>query len=76
MKEPFGEYIHKLPLNKSLTLTKLAAALDIGQSTLSKIENNKRNVPEETLPKLAKIFYIRPKHTSKKVLLLKNRFND
>jgi len=39
-----------------MTLTKLAAALDIDQSTLSKIENRKRNVPEEILPKLANIF--------------------
>ena len=37
-------------------MTKLAAALDIDQSTLSKIENQKRKVPEEILPKLAKVF--------------------
>ena len=56
MKETFGEYIHKLRTDNSLTLTKLAAALDIDQSTLSKIENNKRNVTEDLLPKLSKIF--------------------
>ena len=56
MKETFGEYIHNLRLEHGLTLTKLAAALDIDQSTLSKIENQKRNVPEEILPKLAKVF--------------------
>ena len=56
MKETFGEYIHKLRSDNSLTLTKLAAALDIDQSTLSKIENGKRNVPVEVLPKLSKIF--------------------
>jgi HTH-type transcriptional regulator, competence development regulator len=56
MKETFGEYIHNLRIEKGLTLTKLAAALDIDQSTLSKIENKKRNVPEEILPKLAKVF--------------------
>lgn len=56
MKETFGEYIHNLRVEHGLTLTKLAAALDIDQSTLSKIENHKRNVPEEILPKLAKIF--------------------
>lgn len=56
MKEKFGEYIHNLRVKHSLTLTKLAAALDIDQSTLSKIENQKRNVPEEILPKLAKVF--------------------
>ena len=58
MKETFGEYIHKLRVDNKLTLTKLAAALDIDQSTLSKIENNKRTVPEEILPKLAKTFKI------------------
>jgi transcriptional regulator with XRE-family HTH domain len=56
MKETFGEYIHNLRTEASLTLTKLAAALDIDQSTLSKIENGKRNVTEEILPKLADIF--------------------
>jgi transcriptional regulator with XRE-family HTH domain len=56
MKETFGEYIHRLRLNNGLTLTKLAAALDLDQSTLSKIENCKRNVPAEILPKLAKLF--------------------
>lgn len=59
MKETFGEYIHKLRVDNNLTLTKLAAALDIDQSTLSKIENNKRTVPEEILPKLAQIFNIK-----------------
>lgn len=58
MKETFGEYIHKLRLDNGLTLTKLAAALDIDQSTLSKIENSKRNVPEEILPKLANLFQL------------------
>ena len=56
MKETFGEYIHKLRADNGLTLTKLAAALDIDQSTLSKIENGKRNVPVDVLPKLLKIF--------------------
>jgi transcriptional regulator with XRE-family HTH domain len=56
MKETFGEYIHKLRIDSGLTLTKLAASLDIDQSTLSKIENQKRNVPIEILPKLAKVF--------------------
>lgn len=56
MKETFGEYIHKLRSEKGLTLTKLAAALDIDQSTLSKIENGKRNVPVDVLPKLSKTF--------------------
>lgn len=56
MRETFGEYIHNLRVEHSLTLTKLAAALDLDQSTLSKIENQKRSVPAEILPKLAKVF--------------------
>lgn len=56
MKETFGEYINQLRSENGLTLTKLAAALDIDQSTLSKIENGKRNVPIEILPKLALAF--------------------
>lgn len=56
MKETFGEYVHKLRSEGGLTLTKLAAALDIDQSTLSKIENGKRNVPAEILPKLSTFF--------------------
>jgi transcriptional regulator with XRE-family HTH domain len=56
MKERLGEYVHNLRNEQGLTLTKLAAALDIDQSTLSKIENQKRNFPEEILPKLAKVF--------------------
>ena len=56
MKETFGEYIHKLRTEACLTLTKLAASLDIDQSTLSKIENGKRNIPKEILPKLAATF--------------------
>jgi len=58
MKETFGEYIHKLRSDSGLTLTKLAAALDIDQSTLSKIENGKRNVPVEVLPKLSSVFQL------------------
>ena len=58
MKETFGEYIHKLRSDSGLTLTKLAAALDIDQSTLSKIENGKRNVPIEVLPKLSVFFHL------------------
>ena len=56
MKETFGEYIHKLRVDNGLTLTKLAAALDIDQSTLSKIENGKRNIPSEIIPKLSSFF--------------------
>ncbi|HEY5535449.1 MAG TPA: helix-turn-helix transcriptional regulator [Ignavibacteria bacterium] len=56
MKETLAEYIHLLRVKNGLTLTKLAASLDIDQSTLSKIENQKRSVPKEILPKLAAVF--------------------
>ena len=69
MKETFNEYIHKLRVEKGLTLTKLAAALDIDQSTLSKIENCKRSVPEEIIPKISDFFKIDLK-------LLEKEFNS
>lgn len=56
MKENFGAYINKLRIGSGMTLTKRAAALDLDQSTLSKIENKKRNIPQEILPKLAQVF--------------------
>ena len=62
IKETFGEYIHNLRIEKGLTLTKLAAALDIDQSTLSKIENGKRSIPVEILPKLSATFNLDLKH--------------
>ncbi|WP_316814455.1 helix-turn-helix transcriptional regulator [Pedobacter nyackensis] len=74
MKETFGEYIHKLRMEHNLTLTKLAAALDIDQSTLSKIENNKRSVPEDILPKLARIFKLDKKSLDKEYLSEKIAF--
>jgi len=56
IKETFGVHIRSLRKKKGYTLTKLAAALDIDQSTLSKIENCKKKVPLNALPKLAHIF--------------------
>ncbi len=68
MKETFGEYIHKLRIENNLTLTKLAAALDIDQSTLSKIENQKRNVTLEMIPRLADAFNLDEKLLEKEYL--------
>jgi len=42
MKETFGEYIRKLRTENELTLTQLAAKLDLDSANLSKIENGKR----------------------------------
>lgn len=56
MKETFGEYIRKLRTDKELTLTQLAAKLDLDSANLSKIENGKREFDENRLIKLASTF--------------------
>ena len=56
MKESFGEYIRKLRNKRNLTLTQLAAMLDLDSANLSKIENGKRDFDEKKLEKLSDIF--------------------
>lgn len=56
MKVTFGEYIRELRNLNGLTLTQLAAKLDLDSANLSKIENGKRNFDEKRLLKLAKVF--------------------
>ncbi|MGM0581600.1 MAG: helix-turn-helix domain-containing protein [Bacteroidota bacterium] len=56
MKTTFGEYIRLLRNKSELTLTQLAAKLNLDSANLSKIENGKRDFDEKRLPKLAKIF--------------------
>ncbi len=56
MKETFGEYIKQLRTEHNLTLTQLAAQLDLDSANLSKIENNKREFDEKRLVLLADIF--------------------
>ncbi len=56
MKETFGEYIRKLRNENELTLTQLAAKLDLDSANLSKIENGKREFDEKRLEKLAMTF--------------------
>lgn len=56
MKETFGEYIKKLRTEHKLTLTQLAAQLDLDSANLSKIENNKREFDLKRLDLMAKIF--------------------
>lgn len=58
MKTTFGEYIRLLRTEKGLTLTQLAAKLNLDSANLSKIENNKRDFDEKRLSKLSKIFGI------------------
>jgi transcriptional regulator with XRE-family HTH domain len=56
METTFGEYIRLLRNENGLTLTQLAARLNLDSANLSKIENGKRDFDEKRLPKLAKIF--------------------
>jgi len=56
MKETFGEYIKQLRTEYNLTLTQLAAKLELDSANLSKIENNKREFDEKRLVLLADIF--------------------
>jgi transcriptional regulator with XRE-family HTH domain len=56
MKTTFGEYIRKLRSESGMTLTQLAAKLDLDSANLSKIENGKRNFDEKRLTKLSEVF--------------------
>ncbi len=56
MQEEFGRYIRLLRKEKELTLTQLAAKLDLDSANLSKIENGKRAFDEKRLKKLATVF--------------------
>jgi len=56
MKETFGEYVKRLRTENNLTLTQLAAQLDMDSANLSKIENGKRDFDEKRLIKLANFF--------------------
>lgn len=56
MKTTFGEYIRLLRNENELTLTQLAAKLNLDSANLSKIENGKRDFDEKRLPKFAEIF--------------------
>ena len=56
MNITFGEYIRQLRTKNGMTLTQLAAKLDLDSGNLSKIENNKREFDEKRLNKLAVVF--------------------
>lgn len=58
MKESFGQYIKKIRTDNSLTLTQLAAKLDLDSANLSKIENGKRDFDEKRLVLLSTTFDI------------------
>ena len=65
MKVTFGEYIRELRNLNVLTLTQLAAKLDLDSANLSKIENGKRDFDEKRLLKLAKVFKLNIKELKK-----------
>lgn len=56
--ETFGGCIRKLREQADMPLRKLAALLDIDQSTLSKIERGERNPNLELIDKLSSIFNV------------------
>jgi transcriptional regulator with XRE-family HTH domain len=51
----FGEYIRRVREERDLPLRKVAAALDIDTSILSKIERNERVATKEMIPIFAEI---------------------
>lgn len=54
--ESFGEFIRKHRNKEGLTLTQLAAKLNMDSANLSKVETGKRDFDEKKLSKLAEIF--------------------
>jgi transcriptional regulator with XRE-family HTH domain len=58
MNESFGSFIKKLRVENNLTLTQLAAKLDLDSANLSKIENGKRDFDEKRLLLLSDAFKI------------------
>jgi transcriptional regulator with XRE-family HTH domain len=56
MKETFGEFIKRLRIDNNMTLTQLAAKLDMDSANLCKIENGRRDFDEKRLKKLANTF--------------------
>jgi HTH-type transcriptional regulator, competence development regulator len=57
----FGDYIRQLREQAEMPLRKLAALLDIDQSTLSKLERGGRPVSRQMLPIIAKTFKVNEK---------------
>lgn len=60
MNATFGEYIRYLRNKNKLTLTQLAAKLNLDSANLSKIENGKRDFDEKRLSILAEVFKLDP----------------
>lgn len=56
--ENLGDYIRQLREQAEMPLRKLAALLDIDQSTLSKLERGERPINRQMLPIIAKTFNV------------------
>lgn len=64
--ETFGEYLRNLRQSRKMRIRKLAAALDIDQSTLSKIERNERHATKAFIPIIARLFDVEEKEVAVK----------
>lgn len=71
IEKTFGEHMKALRENKGLPLRKIAAELDMDQSTLSKIERGERLANSSLIPKIAKVFNVTEK--SLKLILLSDQ---
>ena len=60
--ETFGQMLRKLREDNEMPLRKLAAQLDLDQSTLSKIERNERSTNSDLIERIAKNFKINKKN--------------
>lgn len=58
MKANFGDHIRKLRKDNKLPLRKVASALDIDPSTLSKIERGERGASKDMAKTLAGLFKV------------------
>ncbi len=70
-QKSFGEHIKYLRENQGFTLRKIAAELDIDQSTLSKIERGERMANTDMLKQIARVFGVT--ETSLKLILLSDK---
>lgn len=61
LPENLGEYFRQLREQAEMPLRKLAALLDIDQSTLSKLERGERPINRQMLPIIAKTFNVEEK---------------
>ena len=68
MEKLFGQYIKELRTEKGITLTRLAAMLDMDSANLSKVENGKRDFDIKRLPFLCDFFNLDLNITKKELV--------